>query len=83
MHVYLRLIGSAFYCIRYRYSFSVKAIMPGYKVFLEDNGDVRKGLKCSYCNLLLNDPVQTSESGLRFCRECFKDAKKLVDIKDQ
>ena len=52
--------------------------MPGYKVFLEDDGEIREGLKCSYCKLVLKDPVQTSESGLRLCRGCFEDAKKLV-----
>ena len=54
--------------------------MPGYKVFLEDGGEIREGLTCAYCKLMLKDPVQTSESGLRLCRGCFEDAKKLVCV---
>ena len=54
--------------------------MPGYEVFLEDGGEIREGLTCFYCKLVLKDPVQTSESGLRLCRGCFEDAKKLVAI---
>ena len=54
--------------------------MPGYKVYLRDGGDICEGLTCSYCKLLLKDPVQTSESGLRLCRECFEKAIKLVHI---
>ena len=45
--------------------------MPGYKVFLQDGGDIREELTCSYCKLVLKDPVQTSESGQRFCWECY------------
>ena len=52
--------------------------MPGYKVFLQDGGDIREGLTCSYCKLVLKDAVQTSESGQRLCRECFDKATKLV-----
>ena len=52
--------------------------MPGYKVFLQDGGDIREGLTCSYCKLVLKDPVQTSESGQRLCRECYDKATKLV-----
>ena len=26
---------------------------------------------CTYCSLLLKDPVQTSETGKRYCKECF------------
>ena len=52
--------------------------MPGYKVYLQDGGEIREGLTCSYCKLLLKDPVQTSESGLRLCKGCFEDAAKLV-----
>ena len=55
--------------------------MPGYKVFLQDGGDIREGLTCSYCKLVLKDPVQTSESGQRLCRECFDKATKLVTHK--
>jgi len=53
--------------------------MPGYKVFLKDGGEICEGLMCSYCKLLLKDPVQTSETGQRFCKECFKEATKLVN----
>ena len=52
--------------------------MPGHKVFLQDGGEIRDGLACSYCKLLLKDPVQTSESGQRLCKECFEVAIKLV-----
>ena len=52
--------------------------MPGYKVFLEDGGELSEGLTCSYCKLVLRNPVQTSESGLRLCRGCFEDANRLV-----
>ena len=52
--------------------------MPGHKVFLQDGGEMREGLTCSYCKLLLKDPVQTSESGLRLCKGCFEEASKLV-----
>ena len=45
---------------------------------LQDGGEICEELKCSYCKLLLKDPVQTSESGLRLCRECFDNASKLV-----
>ena len=47
-------------------------------MFLEDGEEIHEGLTCSYCKLVLKDPVQTSESGLRLCRGCFEDAKKLV-----
>ena len=52
--------------------------MPGYKVFLQDGGEIRDGLTCSYCKLLLKNPVQTSESGQRLCKECFEVATRLV-----
>ena len=42
------------------------------------DGEIYEGLKCSYCELLLKDPVQTTESGLRLCRTCFEGATKLV-----
>ena len=52
--------------------------MPGYKVYLQDGGDIgkHKGLLCGYCKLLLKNPVQTSKSGKRLCRECFEIAIK-------
>ena len=52
--------------------------MPGYKVYLQDGGKIREGLMCRYCKLLLRDPVQTSESGVRLCRGCFEEAKLVV-----
>ena len=55
--------------------------MPGHKVFLEDGGEIREGLTCFYCKLVLKDPVQTSESGRRLCRGCYEEAKKLVIMK--
>jgi len=48
--------------------------MPGYKVYPQKNGEVREGLKCSYCRLVLKDPIQTSETGQRYCKECFTEA---------
>ena len=54
--------------------------MPGHRVFLQDGGEISEGLTCSYCKLLLKDPVQTSKRALRLCRECFKPAIKLVHI---
>ena len=53
--------------------------MPGYKVYLRDGGEIREGLMCCYCSLVLKDPVQTSESGLRLCRGCFEEAKLVVN----
>ena len=50
--------------------------MPGHKVYLQDGGEIREGLTCSYCKLVLKDPVQTTETGLRLCRECFGEAGK-------
>ena len=41
--------------------------MPGHKVFLQDDGEIR---------VLLKDPVQTSETGQRLCRECYDKASK-------
>ena len=35
---------------------------------------VHEGLLCYYCRLVLKDPIQTSETGQRFCKECFKEA---------
>jgi len=52
--------------------------MPGYKIYLQ-GGQVHEGLKCSYCLLVLKDPIQTSETGQRYCKECFEDAR-LVGI---
>ena len=54
--------------------------MSGYKVFLQDGGDIREGLTCTYCKLVLKDPVQTSESGQRFCWECYHKAPRYACI---
>ena len=48
--------------------------MPGYKLHLQSNGESREGVKCSYCRLILRDPIQTTNTGQRYCRECFKEA---------
>jgi len=49
--------------------------MPGYKLFFEDGQEIeRPDLTCCYCRLLLKDPIQTSQSGQRYCKECFKEA---------
>ena len=48
--------------------------MPGYKVCLINDDAFREGLKCSFCSLLLRDPIQTSETGQRYCKECYKEA---------
>ena len=54
--------------------------MPGYKVYLQDGGEIREELTCCHCKLVLNDPVQTRESGLRLCRGCYETNTKLVHI---
>ena len=48
--------------------------MPGYKLRLQNNEEPSEGIKCSYCRLIMRDPIQTTESGQRYCRECFKEA---------
>ena len=48
--------------------------MPGYKLYLQNNEEPREGVKCSYCRLILRDPIQTTNTGQRYCRECFKEA---------
>ena len=49
--------------------------MPGYKLYLQEGGEVHEGLKCSHCKLVLKDPIQTSQTGQRYCKECFEDAR--------
>ena len=49
--------------------------MPGYKLYLQEGGEVHEGLKCSHCRLVLKDPIQTSQTGQRYCKECFEDAR--------
>ena len=52
--------------------------MPGHKVVLQDDGEIREGLTCAYCKLVLKDPVQTSETGQRLCKECFEVARLVL-----
>ena len=52
--------------------------MPGYKLHLQNSEEPREGVKCSYCRLILKDPVQTIESGQRYCRECYKEAARCA-----
>lgn len=54
--------------------------MPGYTVVLQNDQEIREGLTCPCCKLLLKDPVQTIESGIRLCRTCFEGAAKLVTL---
>jgi len=54
--------------------------MPGYKLCLQERREVHEGLKCSCCRLVLKDPIQTSETGQRYCKECFEDARLAVNI---
>ena len=54
--------------------------MPGYKLFLLSGGEVCDELTCSYCKLVLKDPVQTSETGLRLCEDCVDKAQKYVSF---
>lgn len=54
--------------------------MPGLIVYLQDGGEICDELKCSYCKLLMRDPVQTNETGHRLCRECFYAAQKYVCV---
>ena len=50
--------------------------MPGYDLPLQDGVVLHNRLKCHYCQLVMKDPVQTKETGLIFCRECFNEAVK-------
>ena len=52
--------------------------MPGYKVYLQKDGEIREGLRCSYCRLVLRDPIKTSQTGQCYCRECFTEAARSV-----
>ena len=54
--------------------------MPGYKIHLQKSSEIREGIKCTYCRLVLRDPIQTRETGQRYCRECFTDAIRSVLI---
>ena len=55
--------------------------MPGYKLHMQSNEEPREGIKCSYCRLILRDPIQTTESGQRYCKECYKEAVRCVLFK--
>jgi len=52
--------------------------MPGHIIYPLDGGDVCGDLTCSYCKLMLRDPVQTTVTGHRLCRGCFDAAQKYV-----
>ena len=53
--------------------------MPGYNTLpLQDNTIIQERLKCTHCQLIMRDPVQTKENGLFFCRECFNEVLKYV-----
>ena len=52
--------------------------MPGYDIPLQDGVVLIDRLKCHHCQLVMKDPVQTKETGLIFCRECFDEALKLA-----
>lgn len=45
-------------------------------VLLQDDQELPEELKCTYCKLILNEPVETSETDLRFCGECYDKAVK-------
>ena len=50
--------------------------MPGYKlVFLQE---ILKTFLCAYCKLVMRDPVQTSKTGIRFCKECYNKAPRYA-----
>lgn len=51
--------------------------MPGYNIRMQ-NGEMREGLRCFLCKLLLKDPVQASETGERYCTECFKETVRFA-----
>ena len=41
---------------------------------------MQEELKCSYCRLVLKDPVQTSEIGRRYYKEGFTEAATYVSV---
>ena len=45
----------------------------GYRctIWSPDGEVFNEALMCTRCSLLLKDPVQTSETGKRYCKECF------------
>ena len=48
--------------------------MSGHVICLQDDQQLAEELTCTYCQLVLNEPVEASESGLRFCDNCFDKA---------
>ena len=52
--------------------------MPGYRAYPQDGGDVCDDLTCCYCKLMLRDPVQTTVTGHRLCRDCFNAAQRYI-----
>ena len=51
--------------------------MSGHVIYLQDDDQkIPKELQCTYCGLVLNEPVETSETELRFCGRCFDNAAK-------
>ena len=54
--------------------------MPGYDgVRTVREGDLKDGMICGHCGLILREPVQT-EHGFRLCRSCAQDITKQVII---
>ena len=51
-------------------------VMSGHVIHLQDDQTLPNELKCAYCELVLNDPMETSESELRFCAKCHDKASK-------
>ena len=45
--------------------------MSGYKLLMFLQEPVRTTFQCAYCKLVMRDPVQTSKTGIRFCKECY------------
>ena len=49
------------------------------KIWSQDGEIFNEALMCTHCSLLLKAPVQTSETGKRYCKECF-DIVRYVSI---
>ena len=45
--------------------------MPGHVIHPQDDQKVPQDLLCTFCGLVLNEPVETSETGLTLCAGCF------------
>ena len=50
--------------------------MSGHVIYPQDDQQLAEELTCTYCQLVLNEPVEASESELRFCDSCFDKAVK-------